>query len=105
MFPVIQFPKLPGVPLDELQRPKGVQFNAPPEHLLPSIMGSIERAMSELPPDVDGALVGQATKAGWNAAIVMKAPLGINVEAWIGSKWGEPIDYGVAVLKTFKLPA
>jgi hypothetical protein len=98
-------PALPGVPTTESGEPKGVRYAAPPAELVPSIMDSIAKAMEtviEREPDAKGAVVGQATTAGWNAAIVVKAPGGFDVEAWIGSTWGKPIDGGVKVLKVLR---
>lgn len=80
---------------------RGVQFNAPPEDTLGPIMKAINTAVQSLPSGVNGALVGTATGAGWNAAIVARVGHGWAVQAWIGSKWGDPIDVGGQVLKTW----
>jgi hypothetical protein len=84
--------------------PPGVQFNRPPDVMIPSIMGSIARAFDSLPPDVDGALVAIGTNKGANAAFVVRAPHGVDVVTWIGKSWGDggELNYGVEVQKVFK---
>jgi hypothetical protein len=52
------------------------------------------------------ALVGVADRqGGWNAAFVVKDVHGWNVSTWIGKSWGndDKLDWGVEVLKTWKL--
>jgi hypothetical protein len=81
--------------------PKGVVFTTPPEVLLPSIHASIAHAIASLPPEAHGALVGVATEAGVNAAIVAKLDDDWEVMAWIGKSWRGPIAGGAQVMKTW----
>jgi hypothetical protein len=84
---------------------RSVQFNAPPQHLIPDITASISKAIAELPPDADAALVGVANRnGGWNAAFVGRVPGGFEVQAWIGKSWGSDsdLDWGAQIMKTFK---
>jgi hypothetical protein len=92
-------PNLPDMPY------AGQITQAPPAGQLPSILASIEQALKDLPPDVDAALVGKVTGDGWNASVVVRAPHGWNVHAWVGDNDWTPgkMDYGVEVLKTWKL--
>lgn len=81
--------------------PKGVAFTEPPEHLIPDIMGSINRAVAQLPPDANGALVAVADRSGVNAAVVAKIDESWRVTAWIGKSWGGPVEAGALVMKTW----
>lgn len=86
---------------------RGVQFNAPPDSIVPSITASIEKAMASLRPGEDGAIVGLTDrKGGTNFALVLRAPHGFEVYTWIGKNWAEdePLDWGAAIRKsiTFK---
>lgn len=75
----------------------GVQFNAPPEKLIPDLRASIDRAMATLDPGTRGAFVTVATTAGVNAALVTKAGDHVQVAAWVGKTWGGPIEGGTTV--------
>jgi hypothetical protein len=81
----------------------GQRTQAPPADQIPSIMASIEKAVKDLPPDVGAALVGKVTGDGWNAGVIVRAPHGWNVHAWVGDNDWIPgkMDYGVEVLKTW----
>jgi hypothetical protein len=76
---------------------------APPADQLPSIMASIEQAVQRMPPGADAALVGKVGPDGWNASVIVRAPHGWNVHAWVGDNDWIPgkMDYGVEVLKTW----
>lgn len=79
---------------------RGVQFNAPPDSIIPSITASIDKAMASLRPGEDGAIVGIADgKGGANGALVLRAPHGFEVYAWLGKSWAddEPVNWGVAI--------
>ena len=92
--------------MDDLIGVKGVKFAPPPSHLLPSIQDSIAAATAQSLEEGDMAIVAVADrKGGWNAALVVKAPHGVNVETWIGSKWGddESLNYGARVSKVIRL--
>lgn len=80
---------------------KGVQFTPPPTPIFDSVQAQVAAAIGRLPPDAHGAVISVATTAGWNAAIVTKAPHGFDVQAYVGSKWGEPIEGGIAVTKVW----
>lgn len=81
---------------------KGVEFNAPPPHLMQDAMAQISAMVSTLPPDADAAIVGLGTNKGVNAAFVAKVPGGFEVMAWVGKDWGSEITYGAGVQKVFK---
>lgn len=81
---------------------KGVAFAPPPRAMLPDITASIARAASGLAVG-EGAVVGIATDAGWNGAVVVRAPHGIDVHAWVGKSWGTQLTGGVEVRKTFRV--
>jgi hypothetical protein len=100
--PLEPVPDLPeGARRDGMNAPAGVQFVQPPEALLPSITEAIEKGAAGLVPG-DLALVGIATRAGWNSALVYRGPRSFDVQLWIGSKWDEPVDFGVRVRKVIK---
>ena len=84
----------------------GVQMTPPPQELIPSIMGAISKATSNLNEDEKAKLVWIAQthngKQSVNAALVVKAPAGIEVIGWFGKTWGEPIDAGIAGQKTWR---
>lgn len=84
---------------------RGVQFNAPPDDIIPSITASIDKAMKSLRADEDGAIVGLADgKGGVNAALVFRAPHGFEVYAWLGKNWqaDSNIEWGAAIRKSIK---
>jgi hypothetical protein len=89
----------------------GVQLDpdhasAPPRDQIPSILASIDQAVKDMPDDADIAVVGRATEeTGWQGAVIVKAPHGWNVHAWIGDPdWSgpAPIDKGIEILKTWR---
>lgn len=83
---------------------KGVAFNTPPEHLIPSIRESIDRAVATLPAGASGALVGVATPRGANAAIVARTASGWQVAAWVGKTWESSKkvdDFGARVMRSW----
>jgi len=76
----------------------GVAFNDPPPHLIPDLQHSITNALSTLPPDKSGALVGVATEKGVNAVIVARVNDVWAVQAWIGKSWGDKhVDAGAQI--------
>lgn len=82
---------------------RGVQFNAPPDDIIPSITASIDKAMKSLRPGEDGAIVGLADgKGGANAALVLRVPHGFEVYAWIGKNWSadSDVEWGAAIRKS-----
>lgn len=81
---------------------KGVAMTPPPAALKATIEASIGRAIAGLAPG-EGAFVAIATTQGTNFAVVARLPHGFDVRGWFGKTWGEPIDAGVEVRKTFKL--
>lgn len=87
---------------DDLKLFRGVEFNAPPPHLMADAMRVIDDTMAALPPDADAALVGIATNTGENAAFVARVPGGIEVYAWVGKTWGSQINYGTGARKVFR---
>jgi hypothetical protein len=95
------FASVAGIGRDKMAN--GVAFNPPPASLFKQAMDKINEHVATLPPDADGAIVGVATNKGVNAAIVLKAPGGFEVQGWIGKNWGdEVLDYGGGVKKVFR---
>jgi hypothetical protein len=82
-----------------------VLFTAPPEHLIPDLQHSINNALTTLPPDKKGALVLVGSKDGdqvkFNAAVVADVGKGWKVESWIGKTWGQSVEGGAIVMKTW----
>jgi len=76
----------------------GVAFAQPPDHLIPDITASIARAVATLPKDKTIALVGIATEAGGNAAIVARVNNTWAVQVWVGKTWRRPLTYGAEVM-------
>jgi hypothetical protein len=76
---------------------KGVAFNAPPSSLLADATKLIDQMAAGLPADAKGAVVGIATEAGWNAAVVHRAGERFQVVSWIGKQWDSPPTGGAAV--------
>lgn len=95
-----QVPRLPDMPY------AGTFASAPPSDQIPSIIAGIENAVKEMPDDANIAAVGRATKdGGWQGAVLVKAPQGWNLRAWIGDPdWSgpQPVDYGVEIAKVWK---
>jgi len=79
----------------------GVVFNQPPDHLIPDISASIQRAVAALPQGKSGAIVGVATDAGVNAAVVAKLNETWTVQAWVGKTWGGSVTGGAQILATW----
>lgn len=80
---------------------KGVAFNDPPAHLIPDIRKSIDLAVAQLPDWKRGAVVGVATEAGVNAAVVAKLDHGWTVTSWIGKTWHAPVSEGASVMRSW----
>lgn len=75
---------------------KGVELNAPPPKYFADISESVDKFAQTLAPHVDGGLVGIATTQGINMAIVQRIAGGdAVVVAWVGKRWGEPIEGGL----------
>ena len=79
----------------------GVAFTQPPDHLIPDISASIQRALATLPQGKSGALVGVATTSGVNAAVVARINDTWTVQAWIGKTWTGPVTGGAQILATW----
>ena len=83
--------------LDMTEALKGVAFNAPPPGLLADAHRAIAALTKDLPPGTNGAVVGVATDAGVNAAVVHRVGDRFAVGAWIGKAWGSRIQGGGAI--------
>lgn len=85
--------------------PSSVQFVAPPAKLLPDLRASITTALATLAPTERGALVvvGTTTPDGvkFNAAVVARVGDGWAVQGWIGKSWGQSVEGGAVVMKTW----
>jgi hypothetical protein len=83
----------------------GVVFAPPPAKLIPDLRASINTALAALAPGERGALVlvGTTTPDGpkFNAAVVAKVGDGWAVQSWIGKSWGEKVEGGATVMKTW----
>ena len=96
------FPTLPGVPSST-----GVAMNPPPARILGEVNQLVAAAMAGLPADSRGQLVGIATKnpetgrVDVNLALAVRAGAHVEVVAWIGKTWGQPIAAGVLGRATF----
>lgn len=100
-------PDIPGIPASLVSAP-GVQMNAPPAQYMEQTLGVISAAVAQLKPGEQGKLVWVAntyrtatgrTKVGVNAVIVNRfdgEKVDFEVTAWLGAKWGEPVEAGVA---------
>lgn len=91
-------PDIPGIP-ESLANVPGVQMTPPPVQYMEQTMGVISAAVAKIGEGERGKLVWIATsqgrKIGVNAAVVSKIGNHVTVTAWIGSKWGEPIEAGI----------
>jgi hypothetical protein len=94
---------IPVVP--ELPIERGVAFNAPPPHLIADAIASVTRQMEQIPVGAHGAIVAVGTYGpggpAVNAAIAVKGPYGVQIEAWIGKTWGQGINAEVKGVKIF----
>jgi hypothetical protein len=83
---------------------KGVQFEPPPPNLRAAVDAAIATALdtSSVKPG-ELAMVSIGTNVGWNSAIVLKTASGFEASAFIGSRWGERIQYGAKVQKRWTL--
>lgn len=82
--------------------PKGVNFSPPPPKLLEQAETLVKNTFAHLPPGTNGALVGVATSAGWNAAVVHRTDNEhVEVAAWIGKNWGDKLSGGSVVRVTW----
>jgi hypothetical protein len=84
-----------------LTDPKGVALNAPPWPMFGGVINQVEKAIADLPPNVNGAFVAIADLSGVNGSVVTRGPLGFKVEIWVGKKWDGPIEGGARVVKTW----
>lgn len=76
---------------------KGVATVPPPASLIDAMTKHVTDAVKTLPTGTRGALVGVATTAGVNLAVVSKVGTRTEVVGWVGKSWGEPISGGAAV--------
>jgi hypothetical protein len=89
------FPKLVGI-----NSATGVAMNAPPANILPDVTRMVTDAIAALPDGDRGALVGIATKhpdgtVNVNLALAARVGSRVEVAAWLGRTWGEPLTAGV----------
>lgn len=89
-----QYAQLPGV-----QSLGGVALNAPPTSILQQATEMVRAAMAEVPDGSKGVLVGVATArqgvVDVNLALASKVGDHVDIAAWIGKSWGEPVSAGV----------
>lgn len=75
---------------------KGVAFTEPPIRCRPS-RPQFDEIANRLPANAQGAIVGLATEAGWNAAVVHRVNWQIQVAGWVGKSWGSKLTSGAVV--------
>ncbi len=80
---------------------KGVAFSSPPPKLMASATRAVEALTKGLPVGTTGAVVGVATDAGVNAAIVHRVGNRFQVGAWVGKDWGSKVTAGGVVRATW----
>src|SRR5688500_1009300 len=89
------FPTLPGV-----ESSRGGAMNPPPASILRDVNTLIAAALSGVADDERGHLVGIATRNATtgavdvNVALAMKAGDRVEVVAWFGKTWGQPVAAG-----------
>ena len=90
------FATVPGVPTN-----KGVAMNPPPAEYIGDVTRMVNAAMATMPEDGRGQLVGIANinpvsgKLDVNAALAVRAGSRVDIVAWFGKSWGEPVHAGV----------
>jgi hypothetical protein len=88
------------IPNSELEIP-GVKFNEPPVHHIPAIRDAVRGAFEHLPEGAKGGLFALVNEKGANAVIVTRAPLGFEIQAYIGKTWKGSTEYGANVMKVW----
>lgn len=94
-IPVPELPAIPGLPAQYADLPS-VAMVPPPAYLLADTSRFVTEAVAALPNGEKGRLTWIATTKGVNLALVDKVNDHVNVTAWIGKSWGQPIAAGVA---------
>lgn len=79
----------------------GVAFTPPPASLMAQASQILESSLAQLPPDAKGAIVGIATTAGWNAAVVHRIGNDFAIAAWLGKSWQGGLTGGTAIRATW----
>ncbi len=74
----------------------GVAMNPPPAIYLEQTTTLIADALKRVGKDERGGLVWVATTAGINLALASKVGDHVEVTAYIGKVWGEPLEAGIA---------
>ncbi len=64
-------------------------------------MHVVDSLTAQLPPGVNGAVVGVATGTGWNAAVVHRVGESFAVASWVAKSWGGGLTGGGAVRATW----
>lgn len=81
---------------------KGVAFTEPPTPILADATRLVgDLATQLLPREAKGGVIGVATDAGWNAAVVHRAGERFQVASWVGKNWGSGLTGGAAVRATW----
>lgn len=89
-------PQILNLPTELIPKP-GVEMNAPPVALIPSITDMVTRAVANRSPDKDGLFtLWVDTTAGVNLAHVQRIGGQVDVLFYVGKTWGKPITAGVA---------
>lgn len=79
-----------------------LEFNRPGIFDALKIHESVTKFAATLPPDSKGGLATVATDKGVNAIVFKKFDNGkVEISAWIGKSWGEPIEDGVSLKVLF----
>lgn len=77
----------------------GVQFNQPPEEMIPRINNAIKNSFEHLPKDAKGGVFTVFDGKGANVAVAVRAPKGIEVITYIGKTWNKDGYIGVNARK------
>jgi len=80
---------------------QGVQFRPPPPEYLREVTSKISEAVAQIPAGKSGALIGVVTQRGANAVLVAKVRGDWQTMAYVGKSWGQPVEVGAAILKTW----
>ena len=87
---------------EQTPRVPGIIMRPPPPDTYGPITDAVEAYAASLKPHESGGVVGIATTAGINGAIVHKFGEHATVVGWIGSKWGKPdLEAGLAWKSTW----
>lgn len=77
----------------DIMKSGGVLLNEPNPFTAKAIENSVNKYLEGTPHE--GALLSVITLEGINLVLVKKKENKFGIEAWIGKKWGKPVDAGI----------